>query len=136
MKFEKFIDAEKLPDSMCLDSGTSICRYEDNGDTVEIEVRGYVKVEFKGYYYRHFSDMPLELQNMFKDGSAYYNPNVIVHEGNWYEVFFNNDEQYDVAEIDGEEVANLEDYCKDCMELFKGEYINKVLLRSAIGGKK
>lgn len=117
--FKLFLNVEKLPDSMCLDSGTEICRYEDDGASVTIGVRGCVKVEYDGCYYRSFSGMPLELQNMFYNGSAYNNPKVIVHEGNWYEVFFNQDEQCDVAEIDGEEVANLEGYCRDCMELFK-----------------
>lgn len=119
MKFEKFIDVEKLPDSMCFDSCTDICHYEDGDDTIDIVVRGYVNVEYNGETYRHYSDMPKELQNMFSDGSAYNNDNVIINENNWYEVFYNWDEQYAVAEIDGEDTANLEEYCKDCMELFR-----------------
>lgn len=119
MKFEKYVDFKKLPDSMCLDSGTSICRLEDGNDTLSIEVRGYVKVEYDGYYYRHYSDMPVTLQKMFAEGTAYNNPEVTIHEGNWYEVFYNQDKQYDVAEIDGEDVSDLEGYCRGCMELFR-----------------
>ena len=119
MRFEDFIDVERLPDSMCFDSGTDICHYEDGDDTIDIEVRGHVKVDYNGETYRHYSDMPDELQKMFADGSAYDNDNVVIDENNWYEVFYNWDEQFDVAEIEGIDTINLKKYCKDCMELFR-----------------
>ena len=116
--FECYVDT--LPDSMCFDSGTDVCRYEDGEDVVEIEVRGYVTVDFKGDRYCHYSDMPLELQKMFQDGTAYDSDEVEILENNWYEVFFNWDEGYDVAEIEDTNIADLESYCKECMDLFKG----------------
>ena len=127
MKFEKFIKTEKLPDSMCLDSGTMICHYEDGIDTIDVEVRGYVNVDYKGETYRHHSDMPKELQEMFADGSAYFDDNIFINESNWYEVSFNFDEEYDVAEIDGMDVADLEEYCKSCMALFRANQCERTI---------
>ena len=120
--FELFIDNKGiLPDSMCFDSGTTICRYKEGDDVVEVEVRGYVTVDFNGEEYRHYSDMPKELQELFENGRAYNDERVLITENNWYEVFFNWDEDYDVAEIEGTEVVELTQYCKECMRLFKGE---------------
>lgn len=117
--FEMDIDLEKLPDSMCLNSNTHICHYEDGIDTIDIDVRGYVTVNFKGETYRHFTDMPKELQELFLTGMAYENDDVEIHENNWYEVFFNCDQDYDVAEIEGYTPKELEEYCKECMKLFR-----------------
>lgn len=109
---------EKLPDSMCLDSNTYICEYEEGENKVEIIVRGYVTVYFKDEVYNRFSDMPQELQELFRNNEAYECNGVVVDENNWYEVFFNNDEDFDVAEIEGYTSKELEDYCKECMDLF------------------
>lgn len=109
----------KLPDSMCLDSGTSICRYQDGKDKVEIEVRSCVTVYFKGEIFRYYSDMPKELQELFSNGKAYDDERVDINENNWYEVFFNYDQDYDVADVEGYTTKELEGYCKECMELFR-----------------
>ena len=63
--------------------------------------------------------MPEELQNLFATGKVYEDGRVVINENNWYEVFFNDDEDYDVAEIDGCSTSELESYCKECMELFR-----------------
>lgn len=112
---------DKLPDSMCLNSNTHICEYHDGNDKVEIEVRGYVTVDFNGERFKHFSDMPKELQDLFSNGKAYHDDRVVINENNWYEIFFNDNEDYDVAEIEGYTPAELEEYCKECMELFRGD---------------
>ena len=113
-------DLKTLPDSMCLDSGELICSYINGDDKVEIEVRGYVTVDFDGERYRHYSDMPKELQDLFKNGKAYDDDRVCILENNWYEVFFNWDEAYEVAEeVTGYNTNELEEYCKECMDLFK-----------------
>lgn len=112
-------EIDKLQDSMCFNSNTSICEYQDGTDKVEIEVRGYVTVDFDGDRYRHFSDMPKELQDLFSNGKAYHDDRVVINENNWYEVFFNYSQDYDVAEIEGYTPAELEEYCKECMELFR-----------------
>lgn len=114
----EFID-KNLPDSMCLDSGINICQYEEDGNTVEITVRGYVTVDFNGNRYKHYSDMPKELQELFQNGKAHDDERVEINECNWYEVFFNWDEDYDIAEVEGYNASALEEYCKECMKLFK-----------------
>lgn len=120
MMFKMITDLIILPDSMCLDSGETICSYTDGDDKVEIEVRGYVTVDFNGERYRHYSDMPKELQELFKSGKAYDDDRVYILENNWYEIFFNWDEDYDVAEaVEGYNANELEEYCKECMNLFK-----------------
>lgn len=117
--FEMHIELDKLPDSMCLDSGTDICHYKDGNDTIDIEVRGYVTVYFEDEKYRHFTDMPKELQELFITGEAYDDGRVLIDENNWYEVFFNWDEDYYVAEVEGYTSDQLEEYCKKCMNLFR-----------------
>ena len=120
--FEMDIELNKLPDSMCLNSGTYICHYEDGDDTIDIDVRGHVTVGFKEEEtYRHFTDMPEELQELFLTGKAYEDDRVVIEENNWYEVFFNWDEDYDVAEVEGYTPKELEEYCKECMALFRNK---------------
>lgn len=127
--FTMNVDRNKLPDSMCFDSGTHICHYKDGTDSVDIDVRGYVTVDFKEERFSHFSDMPSELQLMFKNGSAYNDDRVCILENNWYEVFFNYDESYDVAEIEGYTEKELEEFCIECMKMFRDErrYNHEVL---------
>ena len=117
--FEMFVKLDKVPDSMCFDSYTHICHYEDGDDTIDIVVNGYVTVYFEDEKYRHFTDMPNELQELFINGKVGEDNRVLVDENNWYEVFFNHDEKYDVAEIEGCTSKELEDYCKECMNLFR-----------------
>ena len=117
--FEMNVELNKLPDSMCFDSEINICHYEDGNDTIDIDVRGCVTVCYKDEIYRHFSDMPKELQDLFKNGKAYEDEEVVISENNWYEVFFNLYEDYDVAEIEGYTPKELEDYCKECIDLFR-----------------
>lgn len=63
--------------------------------------------------------MPKELQELFQNGKAHNDERVEINEGNWYEVFFNWDEDYDIAEVEGYNTSALEEYCKECMKLFK-----------------
>ena len=60
--FKMNIDVNILSDSMCFDSGTKICQYKDGKDTVEIEVRGKVRVIYKGTAYTRYSEMPKKLK--------------------------------------------------------------------------
>ena len=117
--FKMNVELNKLPDSMCFDSGINICHYEDGNDAIDIDVRGHVNVGFEGETYRHFSDMPTELQDLFITGKAYEDDRVVIEENNWYEVFFNWDRDYDVAEVEGYTPKELEEYCKECMDLFR-----------------
>lgn len=122
MKFNKFIDTERIPDSMCLDSGNHICHYENNGHTIDIEVHGIVDVEYEGESYKHFTDMPKKLQEMFKDGTAWNNEDVKIIDNNWYEIFFDFNVTSDYVEIEGMKTSELEKYCKESLE----RYLSKI----------
>lgn len=117
--FEMCVNIDKLPDSMCYDSNTTICTYTNGSDRIDIEVRGYVTVWYNGEVYRHYSDMPKELQKLFTTGEAYSNDKISIQENNWYEVFFNYDEHYDIVDIDGYTPTELEQCCKDYLNIFK-----------------
>lgn len=117
--FKMYVNTNKLPDSMCHDSGTTICTYTNGSDRIDIEVRGHVKVWYNGEVYKHYSDMPEKLQDLFTTGAAYSNDQIDIQENNWYEVTLNYDEEYDVAEVDGYTPVELEQYCKDCLHLFR-----------------
>ena len=114
--FKMNIENITIPDSMCFDSGTIICEYVKDDDKVEIEVRGYVTVYFNNERYRHFSDMPKELQELFKSSEAYNDERVQIEESNWYEIFLNYDEECYVAEIEGMSSEELKSYCKEFIE--------------------
>ena len=118
-KFKMYVNTNKLPDSMCYDSNTTICTYTNENDRIDIEVRGYVKVLYNGEVYEHYSDMPEELQKLFTTGEAYDDNKIDIQENNWYEVSFNHDENYDVVEVDGYTPDELEQCCKDYLKLFK-----------------
>lgn len=120
--FEMCVSIDKLPDSMCYDSSTTICTYTNGSDRIDIEVRGYVTVWYNGQVYRHYSDMPKELQKLFITGEAYSNDQVDIQENNWYEVFFNYDEHYDIVDIDGYTPTELEQCCKEYLDTFKNIY--------------
>ena len=119
--FKMYVDINKLPDSMCYDSNTTICTYTNENDRIDIEVRGYVKVLYNGEVYEHYSDMPEELQKLFIIGEAYDDNEIDIQENNWYEVSFNHDENYDVVEVDGYTPDKLEQCCKDFLNLFKSQ---------------
>lgn len=118
MKFEKFIEVDVMPDSMCFDSGTNICHYEFDDHAIDIEVRGIVDVEYEGESYKHFTDMPKKLQEMFKDGTAWDNKGVKIIDNNWYEAFYDYNVTSDYVELEGMKTSELKDYCEDCLKSY------------------
>lgn len=102
----------RIPDCMCLDSGSGLCHYEEAGNIVDICVSGCVDVRYEGNKYLHFSEMPEKLQKMFHDGSAYNDPNIYIEESNWYELSFNDGyETRDVSYLQGYTSEQLKDFC-------------------------
>lgn len=102
----------RIPDCMCLDRGSGLCHYEEDGNIVDICVSGFVDVRYEGNRYLHFSEMPEKLQKMFHDGSAYNDPNIYIEENNWYELSFNDgDETRDVSYLQGYTPEQLKDFC-------------------------
>lgn len=115
---------EPVLDSMCYDSGTSICFYGTNDEYVEVAVQGYVGVFYKGEKYCHFSDMPEELQKMFIKGQWKKLDQVAhIDENNWFEIFYvkNGECLYsDVVEM-GTPLSEkeLKECCKECLKDYK-----------------
>lgn len=102
----------RIPDCMCLDSGSGLCHYEEDGNIVDICVSGCVDVRYEGNRYLHFSEMPEKLQKMFHDESAYNDPNIYIEGNNWYELSFNDgDETRDVSYLQGYTPEQLKDFC-------------------------
>lgn len=101
MTIEKLEIYENLADckeSMCHDSGKCIAsatvRLDDgNFAQFDLEVRGYVDISVlrpDGWSdeYRHASDMPKELIDKFRDGSAWTDEKIVIEENNWFEMLY------------------------------------------------
>ncbi len=101
-KTEVYQSLKDVVDSMQIDSETQIASYTDKENDIylSLEVRGAVKVEYKGEYYTQPSDFPDELKNLIKDGYIEYDennvptklpfsysPEVNVLDNNWFELF-------------------------------------------------
>lgn len=122
-EFKMYVSSP-VEDSMCYDSGEVICSYGTEEQFIQVVVRGDVRVYYKDGCYRHFTDMPEELQKKFLDGTAYVEPDkVITDNNNWHEVeYFNNGEYVDGDVLDlGTPITKeeLETTCKEVLQ----EYI-------------
>lgn len=124
--FEIFEDMINIKDSMQFDSGTTICRLQKGKDIIEIEVRGHVTVDwcsegdFTNYpsdRYKYPSDFPKELKELIKNDNNWMNdPRVSVIENNWFEIFLNGDEAYDVVDVEGNTPEQLLSLCLEMLE--------------------
>lgn len=130
MKFELYQDISNIKDSLELESGTTICRLTQGEDEVVIEVRGEVCIDWyptgnlddECDRYNYASDFPAELMELIKSGNIYYDRRAYIHLNNWFEIFYNDGEDYDVAEgIEGYNPTQLFAYCLGCMNIFKEE---------------
>lgn len=86
-KFELYVDMSKVNSSMELDSGIEVARFTRGPLVATLEIRGEVKVDYKGNRYRCASQMPPELIAMFHDWKEGYEKKVDVDMNNWPEVF-------------------------------------------------
>ena len=99
---EHFEDLRGVTDSMLLPSELVIARYKDPEEDIylSLEVRGDVKIEYKGSCYIDVSQFPKELKEIIKNGYIqtdtqgrehkepyYHHPDISVYENNWFEVF-------------------------------------------------
>jgi hypothetical protein len=120
------LDSDKVLDSMCYDSGEVICSYGTEDNYIQIVVRGFVKVFYKDGDYRHFSDMPEDLQKLFLEGKYYKLAEVAeTWENNWHEVEYIKDGVYedgDVAEFGTPATKEeMEGICKEYLEYYRKE---------------
>lgn len=117
-KFEVYENMRNIKDSMQLDSNTDICKLETDQGVITIEVRGYVKVEFKGYVYTQPSDFPQELKDIIarEPNICDTNDDVEIYENNWFEIFYNGDEFYDTIDIEGYTELELLTACLEMLD--------------------
>ena len=125
----------ELKDSMLLDSGQEVINLKYKGYEVSVRVCGEVRVQFKGGSYAASSQMPEELLQKFRDGTAYDGtldedgePVVNIINNNWFETFLYKDGKWtgwstlpsDFENETEEEIASglkddVDDYI-DCIE--------------------
>ena len=86
---------ETMGDSMCYDSGTYFLIAKIKTDTCDINVciraQGHVKVYYKDNMYKHANQMPQELIDMFRDGTAWTECDVV--ENNWWEIMWDTNQE-------------------------------------------
>ena len=85
--FENYIDLSNVNNSMELDSGQEVARFEKGNYAVTLEVRGDVKGQYKDWTYKHASSMPEELIRMFHNWKPEYEEIVNCYMNNWFEIF-------------------------------------------------
>lgn len=128
------IDLTDINDSMELDSGQEVARYDKDDFCVTIEVKGSVRVIYKDEVYKTASKMPDELLKLFHDGKADDNPGVYIDMNNWFESLFwkrneKNELEWtgfsDVEYCEGLEPKTLEKYTKDCYDSYLEEWIER-----------
>lgn len=130
--YRQYEDMENIKDSLEFDSGTLIATFEEDGFFLEIGVCGAVKIEYKGVNYKLPSKFPDELKEITRLGGLWDDRNVKhidgydtvhVHENNWYEVFYGQNERMldlsDVIDIDGMTPDKLLAKCIELRNYFK-----------------
>ena len=124
--FQMLNDDDKMLDSMAYDSGELICSFGNDNDYVQIAIRGDVRVIYKDEIYKHFTNMPEELQQLFIKGNYQKIEQIAyIAENNWPEFEYYKDGQYiggDVFEV-GTPVSKevLENECKLLLEYCRNE---------------
>lgn len=93
---------QTMGDSMCYDSGTEVLNAKLQVKEYSIDVRivaqGHVRVYYKDNVYKCASQFPQELLELFKNGSAATECDLI--ENNWWEVLYEINDGY-VKQSDG-----------------------------------
>lgn len=93
-----------IGDSMALDSGQEVARLDikdgDEHTVLSVEVRGEVKVNYKGRHYTHASEMPEELIKLFnEDGYSPFSEEMEVVDNNWFEIYIETSSQVVATEV-------------------------------------
>lgn len=89
-----FVPLADLKDSMLLDSGQKVITISHRGYDVTVRVVGEVRVDYKGDRYAAANQMPDELLEKFRDGSAYEDPDVTIIDNNWFEAFIDKNGEW------------------------------------------
>ena len=147
-EMEVYVSLENIVDSLQLDSGTQIAFYKDEADDIylSLEVRGHVKIEYKGEYYTNPSDFPDDLKKLIKEGYTEYDennipttlhfsysPEVNIIDNNWFEIFR--------LDKDGNSfgfeswAVDCEEYIDDAIECLFEETVANILLERNMEGR-
>lgn len=119
--FQMLNGNEEMLDSMAYDSGEIICSYGDDKEYVQIAIRGDVKVYYKDEIYKYFTNMPEELQEMFKKGQ-YKKLDRVAHimNNNWPEWEYYKDGYYVCGDVfDADTPTSKEVLKNECKILLK-----------------
>lgn len=120
--YRRYIDLSEVNDSMELDSETIIAELREGDVTVSLEVHGDIRVIFDGQVYRYPSEFPDELMEMIHNGSYDTNDRVEVGANNWFELFVDNGNCNEEAEL-----VDCEGYTPDQVaELLIDTYIEYI----------
>ena len=116
------VPIEDLKDSMLLDSDQEVISFKHKGYDVSVRICGEVRVEYENTRYESASEMPDELIQKFRDGSAYDDPDVEIIDNNWFEVFIDKDGGWtgysDVIDLEGDTEEDIISGLKDMVDEF------------------
>lgn len=118
------IPLDKIYDSMQLDSNQTIAHLKIDGYDITLEVKGHVRVVYKDQVYKHASDFPNELLQLFAEQKAGDCPDLFVDDNNWFEVFIEKDGVFmssEVADFCGLDVPSIFSYLYETYEDFKAQ---------------
>lgn len=87
---------KQYTDSMLFDSGTVVasldCEVNDHRIEIFLEVRGEVKIDYKGSRYRYPSDFPSELKEQIKTNPFWFTDteDLEIDMNNWFEYIYDD----------------------------------------------
>ena len=138
---DHYVDMDEVElaniDSLLVDSGTTLATLDyklpnsDFVETISLEVRGEVKIFYKGDYFFRASEYPKEVKDILRlpymDRLEVEDFEII--DNNWCELFYtlNGDWQYDTDVVDGEFGETEEeiiDYLTDMAYELCKEFVN------------
>ena len=133
-EFELFVSEGDLDDvntsSLLFDSGTTICKYTEDGYTLSLVANGDIRIQDRetGDVYKNYGHFPQELIDAIKSGKLDESDRFEVVDNNWFEFFLDgpDGEQidlYEVADVEGalngeNKATELEVFMKDALDGF------------------
>ena len=126
-KFTQRIDMRRVHNSMILDSETEIARLEWGELVATLEIRGSVKVYYKGACYKNASRMPNELLEMLNNWKEEYSAEVQVDMNNWPEVFLWTKDNDKLIWTGYSDVADAEGMTRRQIRKMLDEYITECI---------
>ena len=125
LNFKLYEDLSKCTDSMLFDDETCIASgdVEVNGTKVRVDlvVRGYVHVVFKGKDYFKPSEFPIELIEKIKHGKLLVDDDIVLILNNWFEM---------ISYID--RLSDHNGHIKDDLSVYNEELLKDMMIAKAV----